>query len=36
MNPVRRDVAGLVASSDSCGEDSENLRGKVAPAKTGG
>ena len=32
---VRRDVAGLVASSESCGEYSEKLRGKAAPAKTG-
>ena len=33
---VRRDVAELVASSDSCGEYSEKLRGKAAPAKIGG
>ena len=33
---MRWDVAGLVASSESCGEYSEKLRGKAAPAKTGG
>jgi len=33
MNPVLRDVAGLVASSESCGEYSEKLRGKAAPAQ---
>ena len=39
MNPrgeVRRDVAELVASSDSFEGGDEKLRGKAAPAKTGG